>query len=407
MKGAKESGFALVSTIVIFTVLIGISTALSSLATQDLRMAKFYQERQQAFYAAESGLNLALVEARRLYRAHPESFFEVAPELLTIPRTQLSDSPEAYYQVTASRLGDQIYIVSEGEMATASGNRAVTLQFVIGGTTAPADPLFAAGLIDLSDAEWQDNYTVVEHHLPSWAEFEDEIETLDPIRRLFAPGVTGEHTFFVTGLVVQEPWHIEAPDSGLCIYIDGGLVVQNRIYISGTGPVKIVVNGSLTISGSNSIIMDNAADVDIYVLDSMAMSGSAAVRKTPASSSSTWGVFHVGGSLTLSGNVRIGAEDPLASDANIVFLMDTRREDGVVINGSKVMEAGIYAPTRFVTFNGNQKLFDGSLVARLIVMNKGNFQFDEHLTEFRQGASGGTGGGEVSVFIVEGSWREK
>lgn len=406
MRQANDRGFVLISTMVILTILTGLGTALSLLATQDLRMARFYQERQQAFYAAESGLNVALVEARRLYRSRPDAFFDVAPQALTIPRTKLSSSPDAYYQVAASRTGNRIDVVSDGEVITGSDSRRVSLQFALEGVPAALPSLFVADIVDLSEPYWRENYAVTEVRVPTWEKFQDEIRELNPTQQLFVPQApTGEHTLFTTSLVVKSPWRIEAPDGGLCIYVNGSVVLDDRLLISGTGPVKLVINGSLVIDGNSSILMDNLADVDIYVLDSVVIGGSALVRKTPDPASSTWGVFHIGRSFTLSGSVDIGAENPLPSKANIVFLMDTGRNDGITINGSKVMEAGIYAPTRFISFNGNQKLFDGSIVAKSMLKVKGNFVYDEHLGKFARG-NDGVGGGDGSVFVVEGSWRE-
>jgi len=145
----NSKGMALMATIIFTFVLSTMAVALLSMTSSDIKLSKLQEESHDAFYLADSGINLALNWLER--RGSPPSSDEIPAYLQGNYWIDVDDfnnqfdknaelDPGQYYRVTFSMPPPHQYyqaytIVSIGKLVTSSRNNIKTIEQVVDATS--------------------------------------------------------------------------------------------------------------------------------------------------------------------------------------------------------------------------------------------------------------------------------
>lgn len=324
-----EQGFILIWTLLMVMLLMALGMALLLLARQNVQMSQFYKERQKAFYAAESGLNMALAL--------------LAAEDALVPFAREGELNGASYQVTAEPSPGGVRLISRG----VAGGRSVSLTAELA-----RNVLFPRNLVEIgSDPSYSPREFTVSDKFPP------------PVES------SGSIIFSYEEKVVENTWTIDATEHPVEVYIAGDLTFKGR--------------GGLEITGDNR--------VDFYILGSVKFNGNRKCTVTPGGDWTVFWVRNAldfKGNVEI-GNYDVNTDDARV----VFLMDTSVTGQSVDIGGNPKIAAGIYAGSRTVQFRGKSVRIDGSVVGNILEFHPAlssddeRFRMDRHLTEF------GSGGG--------------
>lgn len=375
-----EPGFALVS---VTLVTVGVLTAVGGLlllGRTSLERSVFQEQRTQAYYAAESGINEVLALLRKDLAALPFRNPTEYPDLPSLTRSHFPDTGVGY-DVWVYQDEGLIKVVSEGWATTGQKGRSKARSRNLIVTLGQASP-FQGNLV-LNPSSYPEvvfgdrscrGATESYRSSPGVTDFRDS-------RSYGSLTISNKNTLNLKGVDGQI----------LCIDGDLSLGQSSELNLGTDGKVIIQVGGDLTLENSAKITVAEGSNAEFWVWGDIEMANHASLQDLGSSAGSpahNWPRVYVKGKFSAKNNPDAGDGEGATTGADdgsrpFVFLAATDVQDSPTddpsfqLHNKTDLNACVFAPTRNMqldkNWNGGVR---GSLVLKTLTQeeNKKNKQ---------------------------------
>lgn len=311
---ARDKGFALVGALVLTAGLLSVVSGLLALGNVSTRRTALEHHRNQALYAAESGINHALAVLRN-GASLPDS--EPPEEGRLIP-----DGPPAIANPEGERPHYAVWLFrdsSDGKRhIVAQGGEATVLRSV--SVVVGAGSVFPAGR-----SEGQPPFPI------AW-----------------------ESCGGGTVLPVASHGETEIAEPGAYL-VDGPLELKSwsKLRVTAAGDVRVCAP-SLVLGSHSSIEIGPSASVSFWVTGSMTDNAQSTIadKGSIEDDAATWPRFFIRGPLNLKAQTIGGG----TSQRPILFFMDPDHSGAVTMYAHSELHGGIWAPTRKVELKAKSRV---------------------------------------------------
>ncbi len=356
----RDDGVALITVLALLTLLLIMLGSVISLAPTLLKRANFETDLALALYAAESGLNHSLAELDGALRAEGQTLTNWLNEQGG-RKTLVGDSPEISGTYTAT---------IEAHPAISGASRVISTGAfhdrtrVISVTVRARGALFPEAVVAVNPADifYEPNYVAAKVRVPSWNLGEVDECTVESVSN--TQRIQDQPVCEIDGSFPSSGQRVVIRNS--VVHIKGDLYLASEFTFEN---VTLYIDGGVTIKGSGSLLGTNTLNIqgglNIHAPAAFAGEGGTLGEIAP------WNYFYVKGSLSLSGNAKIGSLSPTVMP-DVLFVTETLttviiEEDP--LNGAVKCACGIYSPARNVSFNGNAFRMYGAVVGNTFNFN--------------------------------------
>ena len=338
---------AIIWVITVMTLVLMIVGGLLSLAPVAFRQARFDGDLASALVVAESGLNHGLSQMDQVLTSGGTLANWVSPtgRVLTGGGPDVSGS----YTTTITNhptISGAFLVEAEGYF----NGRRRKVNLMVG----EAFPIFRGNLTstDPSSPYYDPSFFWVDVSVPHWSQ--GTVSECSPVTIAGKPTLLGVTCQYSNNFTLSNSQKLVIKNSTVRFAgnatFTGDLFMENSV---------IYVGGSVTFKGNTTMTGTNSG----YVQGDIAAQSPANVHGDGININ----YFYVEGSLSFSGNVKVGSWGTTPPFPDVVFLGSTNTDvvldPETSIDGSAVKCAcGIYTPTRDVQFNGAKFQVYGSIV---------------------------------------------
>lgn len=384
-------GSALVWVLVVAAVLSLLAAAVARANVFGLRSATFWQERLQAFYAAESGLNVALYRLWELREPLPapgstdctrSPWFESSPD-------DFPGKPDTGYRVCVEEGPGGRVLVARGYSGRSTRTVRLTLRRPRSAAEYFPEDRQENGVIEVGDGEWEWPEVALPDLAPPSGTPEGPELAGDPAT--MPPG-----TYRYDKLEVEKnaTLRIQGPAT---IYVKEDVRVKDNavLEVTGSGAVSIYVKGDFDLANRARFV--RTQETALYVGKGVKWENNARVEGSGRL------LIVLGGDLEVENGVAVNSG--ASADAMGIYLT-TDAGHKVKLKNNATFVGGLYAPTAAKVEIENNASLVGAAVGETVTLDKNaTTAWDPRVQDAPAPDAGGTGGG---TWVADwGTWSEE
>lgn len=355
---ARAHGSALMWVLVVVAVISILAAGVARSNVFGLRSAAFWEDRLQAFYAAESGLNIALYRIQQQGESPPAPgatsctdapWFQSGPD-------DFPDAPDTGYRVCLEEVPDGRVLVAQGYSGRSTRTVRLTIRKPRSAAVYFRKDLQQSGIIEVGGTR---NWQWPEVTLPDLSPPPGTPAGPEPSGN---PPAIPPGTYRYKELTVnkEETLRIAGPAT---IYVERNVTVENEatLEIAGAPPVFFFVNGDFTLEKDGKLL--RTVDTSFYVGDRVAWKNDSRVEgPSPL-------LIVIGDTLTVDRNAEINAGADASSMGIYLVTTPAKSVRSVDIKNDVTFTGGLYAPTLAVKIENGSRV-TGAVVGETVDVKK-------------------------------------